>query len=301
MKNNYIAEELENNFFNSLFSIASKTWVNITISNFVYMLISLLIVGGVFASTLGTEALQVFSPEMQQNPELIQEVMLNQYSNFETSSFIGGMLTSLIVMLLVASWMQYFSYNATTEYLRNGNKNFVSILKQSFDAGLFRMLGVSLLLSIMLVLLSVLVGFSTAISGLLAFLFFIGVYVLFLRLILVIPAFVIGKRSLSESFAFSFAHISWFKALKYFGITLLAFLVLIAFGFIISFFGLFLNMIPYLGVAIQYLIQIITGGFFVALGAALFVGLYFRATGELKSTEEAQPNNDDLTSDALPE
>lgn len=299
MEQNHFVAELENNFFNTLFSIAWKTFKNITLSYLVYMGISLLLLGGIFTSILGVDSLQIFSPEMQQNPELIQEFFKTQSTDLFNSSFIGGVLIMGLISLLVVSWMQYFSYIATSAYIKNDSQNFKDILYQSLNSGIFRMLGAFLLLYLIMIVMFIVAMSTIAISGFIAFLLVIGVSIFLYRFILIIPAYVLGRHSMSDSFALSFQHITWFKALKYFGTTVLAILVLFLFGIILGLFGLILNMIPFVGVAIHYIIQILMGGFFTALGAALFVGLYFRATGELKDIEDN--DNDDLIINSLGE
>ncbi len=300
MKENYFAEELESNFFNTAFRITGNTWINITFSNLVYTLVSVFFVVVLFFGILGDNVFKLFSGDQMQNSQLLQEIAQDNFSNFLTPSFIGSGILFIAIMMLVVSWMQYFSFIATSDYIVKQDRNFMNILMKSLTAGVFRMLGIFIVMYFLFAIMFGIATITVSVSGILAFLLFLAIIVFAYRFILVLPAFVLGKNSISESIQFSFEHVSWGKAFKYFGITILAFLIMMVAGIILSLFGLLLNMIPYAGIAIQYIFQILMGGFFTAFGAAIFIGLYYRATGELKNIDQDN-NDDDLIIESLQE
>ena len=117
---------------------------------------------------------------------------------------------------------------------------------------------------------------SAAFSGVLAFLLFLVVCVVCMRFALVIPAFIVGNYDFSSSFKFSFYHIDWKRALKYFGIAFLSMLVLMGVSLIIGLISGLFSLIPFLGIIIQMAVNIFFSVIMMAIMTSAMVGLYYR-------------------------
>lgn len=268
------------NFFNGVFSLSKKTWLKLLFAYLMYYF-SMLILGGIFAliAVMGSVDLSFFS-ELIGNPNPSPEESLffiEQFSKMVMApEFLIPMIILFLILLVMGSWNYYFAFISTDSEVKGENKSFGELLKESFSVNVFKLIGVSLLLNLIVWLMFVIAISSIALSGILAFLLFIVVCVVCMRFALVIPAFIVGNYDFSSSFQFSFYHIDWKRAFKYFGISILAMMVIMGVSLIIGLLSGVFSLIPFLGIIIQMVINIAFSVVMMAIMTSAMVGLYYK-------------------------
>jgi hypothetical protein len=288
--NNYQAN-FRTDILNTIFKLTGKTWLNILYAYLIYS-VSFLILGGVIAGVAFLGLIDIDNlPSIidnSRNPSPEEALlMLNDLSSMVlTPGFIVLFILLFIVVLVLASWNYYYAFIAVDSEVKDKNFSFADIFKLSINYGVVRVIGISLLINIIVVVLFFGVAMSSMLSGLLAFLLFIVASLIVFRLILVLPAYIIGNKDLNTSFAFSFHHINWIRALKLFGISILALIALMIVGLIISLITGMLSFIPFVGPIIQMGVNILLGAVMMTFMVSAVVGLYYRYAEDLISNEE---------------
>ncbi|MDF1672315.1 MAG: hypothetical protein P1U41_02355 [Vicingaceae bacterium] len=287
--NNYI-NLFKSDFFSGVLAVTKKTWLKVLYAYLMYYF-SMLILGGLFALVAISSSIDLsFFTKNLGNPNPSQQetlLFIQQFSDMiATPEFLVPMIILFVILLVMGSWNYYFAFITTNSEVKSKNKKFGQLLRQSFSVEIFKLIGISLLLNIIIWLLFVIAIMSAGISPLLAFILFIVACVACMRFALVIPAFVVGNYNFSSSFAFSFYHITWKRALKYFGISILAMLVLMGVSLIIGLLSGLFALIPFLGIIIQTLVNIAFGAIMMAVMTSIMVGLFYRYS-EVPKTEES--------------
>lgn len=286
--NNYI-NLFKSDFFSGVLAVTKKVWLKVLYAYIMYY-VAMLILGGLFALIALTSSVDLsFFTENIGNPNPSQQetlLFIQQFSDMiATPEFLVPMVILFVILLIMGSWNYYFAFIATNSEVKAENKTFRQLLKQSFSVEVFKLIGVTLLLNIIVWILFVVAIMSAALSPLLAFILFIAACITCMRFVLVIPAFVVGNYDFSSSFAFSFYHITWKRALKYFGISILAMLLLMGVSLLIGLVSGIFAFIPVLGIIIQSAINIVFGAIMMTVMANILVGLFYRYTETPKPTE----------------
>ena len=280
-------------FFNGVFSLSKKTWLKLLFAYLMYYL-SMLILGGISATIaiMGSVDLSFFS-ELIGNPNPSPEESLFFIEQFSAMvmapEFLIPMIILFLILLVTGTWNYYFAFIATDSEVKGENKTFKELLKESFSVNVFKLIGISLLLNVIIWILFVAAIASAALSGILAFLLFLVVCVVCMRFALVIPAFIVGNYDFSSSFQFSFYHIHWKRALKYFGISILAMLVIMGVSLIIGLISGVFSLIPFLGMIIQMAVNIFFSVIMMAIMTSAMVGLYYRYADTTNENTETAP------------
>ncbi len=286
--NNYI-NLFRSDFFSGVLAVTKKTWLKVLYAYLMYYF-SMLILGGLFALIAISSSIDLsFFTKNLGNPNPSQQetlLFIQQFSDMiATPEFLVPMIILFVILLVMGSWNYYFAFITTNSEVKAENKNFGQLLRQSFSVEIFKLIGISLLLNIIIWLLFVIAIISAGLSPLLAFILFIVACVACMRFALVIPAFVVGNYNFSSSFAFSFYHITWKRALKYFGISILAMMVLMGVSLIIGLLSGVFALIPFLGIIIQTIVNIAFGAIMMAVITSIMVGLFYRYS-EVSKTEK---------------
>jgi len=283
---NEYQKRFRSDFFNAVFDLAKKTWLNITYAHLIYTGV-FFVLGGIIAAVAIMEFsdLSVFA-EMFNNPSPEDSLLLIQQLSdiFLTPEFLILFIILFLVVLILASWNYYFAFNTVDAEVKGNQFNFRQLLNYSFSYGVVKLIGITLLLNIIIYIMFAAAIMSIAFSGLLAFLLFLIVCVISLRFILVMPAYVLGNYDLNSSFAFSFYHITWARAIKLFGMGILIMMALIGVSLIISLVSGLLALIPIIGIVLQMAINTFFGAIMMALTVSAIVGLYYRYATDLPST-----------------
>ncbi len=285
---NYFQQKFRTDFFNAVFELTKKTWLNITYAHLIYTGV-FFVIGGAIAAVgiMLAPDLAIFA-DIFKNPSPEDSLLLLQQLSdiFLTPEFITLFIVVFIVVLILASWNYYFAFNTVDNEIKENSLKFSQLLRASFSYGIVKLIGVSLLLNIIIYIMFIAAIMSVAFSGLLAFLLFLVVCVITMRFLLVMPAYVIGNYDLNSSFAYSFYHITWARALKMFGIGILVMMALVGASLIISLISGLFALIPFIGVVIQMAIQTLFGAIMMALIVSTIVGLYYRYAPDLNSTAD---------------
>lgn len=294
---NSIINQFKSDFFNGVLTLVKKSWTKILFAYLMYYF-SMLILGGIFAliaivgsvdTAFFTEMLSNPSPSQADSLFFVEQIA----SMIQTPEFIISFLVLFIILLIAASWNYYFAFLAGDAIVKGENKSFGQLLKQSFSVEVFKLVLVILVLNIIMVLLFFVAAISANLSGILAFLLFLFAFVVSMRFILVLPAYTIGNYDFSSAFSFSFYHINWSRAFKFFGICILAFLVLLGVSLIIGLISGVFSFIPFIGPLIQMAINVFLGAIMMAVTVGALVGLYYRYAGQ-----ENQPDTTEVKPEA---
>lgn len=292
---NHYINLFKSDFFNGVFALSKKTWLKLLFAYLIYYL-SMLILGGIFAliAMVGSVDLSFFS-ELIGNPNPSPEDSLFFIEQFSamvmTPEFLIPMIILFIILLIMGSWNYYFAFLATNSEVKNENKTFRELLKLSFSNNVFKLIGISLLLNIIVWAMFALVIMSATLSGILAFLLFLIVCIACMRLTLVVPAYIVGNYDFSSSFAYSFHHIDWKRAIKYFGIFILAIMVIMGISLIIGLISGIFSLIPFLGMIIQMAVNVFFSVIMMAIITSAMVGLFYRYSEQPKNDSELNSIN----------
>jgi hypothetical protein len=127
------------------------------------------------------------------------------------------MLLTMIVGVLMYSWIFFAMMNLNDREIRMKDNSFISALSSSFSGRIFTILGFFILYALIYLAITVIYIFlifllMKAASVLGIIVGFIGFFVLILfllRFILALPAIVHGRMNVTEAIAFSMKHITW--------------------------------------------------------------------------------------------
>lgn len=286
----------KNDIFTTIFQLTGKTWVKITIA---YALLT--IISQLFSKLIGADAINkkfetIFSdPQIFSNPEALKEVFSSSTMlDIVPENFMMLMIPFIMISLLISAWVYNFSFITSNDVIKGEAYDFSTTAKRSINSGVFKIIGVLILIYLIFIVSILISAAAGAISGFLTFLLFLAVLVMIFKFTLILPAFIIGNQSLGEAFSYSFRHITFIRALKLFGISILALLVFIFMGVIVGAVSLLFLMIPLVGPIIQVVISAIIGGFMTAVTASALVGLYYRYAEQLTVNEDDQFIIDEL-------
>lgn len=279
-----------NDMLSTVFAISGKTWGKFTIIYLIQTIISIVIIGGGFLAFGFLNMFKDFGSITNPNEILgmYQELLGAMLSSPAFIAFIG---VAVIVMFVVSAWMYNLGFMLTQDEIKSGKIDFKESLVKSFSPEVFRIALLTLILSIVTVSGVGIAALSMQVSGFFTFLMLLVWAIFMCRFILILPALILGRMSITDSFSFSFKHISNIRALKLFGVLILAMLALIVAALVIGLITGLLSLIPYLGVVIRVFIQIVFGGYMMALVVSLLAGMYYRYAEDIVESEEIDVNN----------
>jgi hypothetical protein len=260
---------------NSVFEVSAKTWLRITGVYAINMIVLFLFValGVLFFLKEGFN----FPMGGYQDPENMLQLYRELFDMVvRLPGFILYIIVVFFIILLVSAWAYTLGFIIVDDYARGGRKRFSEQFNQSFTSKVFLFLGAALVIYLIL-LVGIFIAISLAtISGFLAFLGILAVFIFINKLILVLPALMVGNQDFGEAFAFSVRNINLARTFKLFGVEILFFLALLVAGVVIMLLSMAFMAIPVAGQLIQMLIQIALGGMIMALFITALVGLYHR-------------------------
>lgn len=274
---NYI-NLFKTDFFSGVFAVTKKTWLKITYAYSIYYM-SALLIGGIFAviALLGVVDDDFFSAILNDPTPEHTLLLLQQIGDLIlTPKFVISFIIIFILLMMMASWNYYFSFIAVNSEINKENYSFRQLLKLSFNIEVLKLVGITLLLNIFVTLIFAVAIIGISMNIFLGILLFLAAFVLIMRFALVIPAFIVGNYDFNSSFAFSFHHINWSRAIKFFGISILAMLVLMGVSLLIGLFSTVLSLIPFIGPLINIGINIVFGAIMMSIMVSGATGLYYR-------------------------
>jgi hypothetical protein len=256
----------------------------IFIAGFIPIYIVMFIV--MMSSTLDMAEFNTFASTHSQPENFVTDVFINNpFFNWNTAIM---MLITYPIIFLLTSWLVNISMLFTKKSIKGEIYSFGSCFRESFNKNIFRILALQLTILVSHITIGVIsFGFiyftDHIVIGIILFFLLIG---LLFKYILIIPALVIGDMKFTEAFKFSFNKMNILKCYKYYGISILCFIVLYISLIIIMLSMLPIMLIPILGMLIVFALQI---GVYISLhsfGMSVFSGLFIR-----NSTNEELTNN----------
>ncbi len=284
---NIYQQGFREDILNSIFKLTTKTWLKITgvhaIRTVVTIVLALIIVVPVLASSFNIMDLA----SNMDNPEAILEFYTDLVELImSTPKILWAIAGLIIVLMFVYAWATYIQLKMSDSQVKADNIDFGAELKQSFNGEILRIVGAFLLMYLISIVLFFIVGVVASFSGLLTFILSLGAMIVILRLFLVIPAMVIGKKSIGEAFGWSFQHITWIRAIKILGIGFLAMLLILVVAIIVGLVSAIFALIPILGQIVQLGINIFMVGFMAALMTATMLALYYRYAEDITENDK---------------
>ncbi len=268
----------KNDFFSGVSALTKKTGKRILWAYLIYYGSSL-VMAGIFAAIalLGVLDLSFFA-DMLADPSPENSILMMEYfaDMITTPEFIISFIILMTIMIIFASWNYYFAFITVDSEIKDDRLTFPQLFKMSFSGEVFKLVGITIVLNIILTVMFLAAAFSASLSGILALLLFLIALVMSMRFLLVMPAYIIGNYEFSSSFAFSFYHINWGRALKFLGICLLAFLVILGVSLIVGLISGLFSLIPFIGPLIQIALNVVLGAIIMATTVSALVGLYYR-------------------------
>ena len=288
---NYI-NQFKEDFFSGVFSLSKKTWLKITYAYTIYY-VAALIVGLIFAAIalLGVIDTDFFS-DILSNPDPEHSLLLIQQISdmILTPEFIFTFLVVFVILIILASWNYYIAFIATDAEINDKHPSFSELLKQSISIEVFKLAGITLLLNIAITSLFAIAALSMSMNIFLGILLFISACVVAMRFILVIPAFIIGNYDINSAFAYSFHHITRSRAIKYFGVSILAMLLIMGVSLMIGLFSTVFSLIPLIGPIMQIAINVALGAVMMTIIVAALTGLFYRYANSSPLNKPAIPD-----------
>ncbi len=288
---NTYQQGFKSDLLNTVFSLAGKLWLKVT-GAYAIQSIAILVIMATGLLSLGFYDDFAAIGKMT-NPQEI----LNYYQDIIgslvlTPKFYLGMFVFVIFAGIFGSWFYNFAFMLTKAQIKEEQSSFGSLFQLSFSKDVFRILGAALLIYLFFVVGAIIASVTIAISGFLTFVMFLVLIVFMNRFFLVIPAVALEKKTLSESIAYSFKHMTWGRAFKLFGIMILTGIILGIVYLIILLIAKVFGFIPVLGKIIEFAIQLGMGGFVSVLTVAALSALYYRYSDDIEQSEDI--NVDDL-------
>ncbi len=277
--NNYL-QGFKQDLFNTIMDLSGKSFLKILIAYTLTSIAMFSIMWLVFTIGLGTNP---FTIETMSDPEALRNFFESMDTSSLGSNFIFTIILYLVIMMILASWSYNFFFIIIDQYIHEGNSLLLNAFNKSLDKSVFRIFYANILLILMFMAGAYIGGSLNSISGFLSFIWVLALFIFLLKFTLAIPAIAAGKLSVSEAFGYSFNNITWGRAIKLFLILIVAGVGLLILGMILGVISLALAAIPSVGTVIQYLIQLIIGGFITSFLVAGTIGLYYRYI-----TEEAE-------------
>lgn len=278
LKNGFV-----NDFFSAIFTLTGRTFIKVSIA-YVFTFISLMlsiVPLGFYIYKLATSGDIEFPMEFLQNPNdisILTPFFEELVPFLMSSSFLVLLFLFIGVVAISYSWLYNFTFLLLNNNVNDNHIKLVDAISLSLNKNIFKILSFVVLIALISILYfsilaSIVGGTGSSIVGLVFTIFFFVIYV---RFACVFPILLFEDESLISSIIKSFNMISFKRAVKIFGATVLGVLLFVV---AMTIFGLvtgLLGSIPFIGPVITLTGNMIIGGFIVTFVSAISIGLYYR-------------------------
>jgi len=288
---NSLYDQFKSSMISAIFSLVGKVWWKVAVISLAQTFITFIAMIPLFVSVFNWSAFKgVFedpegwSQQIEQNPELI-------FSFLGDNPDFMGLAVSLsifaVVVIIIQAWASHCVLLINQAEITTGNSDLGEILSQSFNSTLFRILGGSLVLTIISAFVGFIIIASAAVSGWITFFLFFGGILFLLRFTLVFPLIVHAEMSIGDALSNSFKLLDWRRSGILFLAGIVFFIALVIAALMLGLFSLLLALIPIIGIIMYYLINILFQGVINAMTYGALSGLYYRFTElEIKKEDE---------------
>jgi len=286
---NITQQGFRTNIVSTVFDLSGKMLLKMTLAYLLYYIAVIIIMIPCLIYIFGF-SMDTLSALMEGDQQAITE-WAQEYSQLFISGgfkkFIGPFVVVLIIIMIVYSWAYNLFFIISGEQIVHGKTDFGAALKISFSKTVWEILALTfIILLIFGAVIAIVAGIGTITdSGLAVFLFSCIACVFLLRFSLLFPALAHGEMPLVETFNYSLHHITWLRAMKLFGVGILAFVCILLAAVIVGIISNLFAMIPAVGLVFNQAINIFFGGYMTALMIAGMSGLYYRYAPDIDSEE----------------
>ncbi len=288
---NILGDRLRNDTFGGILNLGTKSWWAPTAANAISTLLQILIIVPIVLAIFGFSIEELLSlKDMAQDPVAMQrrmESLVNDLKDsFSVSWILMGVL-AFLVMMVISSWVQYVGLLSVDHSMTNDRQDVGGVLSKSLNKNVINIFLVSLILLLLftglIIGVSVLTGLARSAGvGLgvllgLASMLFVGAFMM--RTIIALPLLIFENYSVMGAIKESLRTISLKKGLKYLLFGMLVMMGLSAISLAISLIGSLLAVIPFLGAVISVVLNVMYGGFVMALTSAMMYGIYYKYIG----------------------
>lgn len=298
--------DFKNNFWTDVVNLTKLTWIKISA---VYIILTIafyiLILGAtlyVFKS-IGIEKL--FDFQDLSKFEQIGESMQNLLSSDMMKWFFIAYAAIILIMLIPGAWYNNLMFQITNDQVKKENLSFGQLISNSFNKKVLSTVLLIITLYIIMIIGFGLIALCTAFLGGFSFFIFLAAFIFMFKFLLVVPAFVLSDKSITESYEFSFKHMTNKRCLKIFLYIVVIYICLFVVLILISAIGF--SMFDYTDLLtqqnngfgfesiIQLIFQFAIGGIMASFFYSMMSGLYYRYELTNIETTEDSNNADALT------
>ena len=260
--------------YDAVMDLVKKTWYKLGGVYILFMLAFYLIMIIILVAALGLSG-NGLSLDSFSNINNLAPMMTNLFQDAGAAFWIGyGVF--IIIGIIAGSWMNNLMFLIIDDHIKSDSFEFNKVFKKSFDKRVFKVIGAMLLMYLIFGILGVLMAFSVNVSGWLTFVLAIVFILVAFRLIIVIPAVILGDLPVFESISFSVKHITFGRSLKLFLLAVLSYVVMLVMLLVIGLISTVFVMIPYIGPVFQIVLQFSIIGIFASLFISSMAGIYYR-------------------------
>lgn len=275
-------DQFKTSLINGIFSLLGRTWwkaVLITLLQTVASVIAMIpLVFSLFnwSSFQGIiEDPQGWTEQIQMNPESMFR-FLGEDPDYAAIAVSFSLF--FIIMIIVQSWAIHAILLVNQDEILEGKSDVSDILSRSFSSTLFRILGGTLVLSIIMIFTGLIVASTAAISGWITFFLAFPAVIFLYRFTLVYPLIVHSQMGIGDALSNSFQVVTWRRASILFLASIVVFIALFIAGMMLGMFSFILALIPIIGFIIYYAFNIAFNGLLYAFMYGAMSGLYYRYT-----------------------
>ncbi|MDN5202360.1 hypothetical protein QQ008_13320 [Fulvivirgaceae bacterium BMA10] len=288
---NIYQQGFRTNILDTIFKVVGQIWLKVTGGYAIYYITTIILVAIAFLMFIFDGADfdifgELMNPENLRDPEELKRIADDLSVVLLTPRFAVVIGVLSIIVLVLVSWSYYFAFLVANQQITERKSDFNTAFGKSLGTDVFKLLLALILIYVILLVGSVAAAMTINVSGYIAFLLFVLLFIGIFKLTLIVPAIAVGNLSISEAFSFSLKHITWLRALKLFGISILATFAFSMAAVIIWVMSLIFAFIPILGQIVQLAINIMISGFIMAFTVSALTGLYYRYADEIEDQEE---------------
>jgi hypothetical protein len=285
---NQTINQFKTTLFDTIFSVTFKIWSKVSMIYLIQLALSFIIIFPILGYLIGVDTIQNINISINESDpnEIIEQFQTIITDKVDLSTLTIGMFLIVIIALFISAWCYNAYFIIAEQYTYTNNTSLIHALKNSFNANVFKILGLSIYLFVSTFFIFSIASPIIQSSGLLNLVIIPGIIILMTRFIIALPAVVISNMTIIEALTFSWKNITIKRAAKILGIGVIT---VIALGLIIIVFQLIMIPLAFLGIfgtIITQLFSIIVQGFFGAFIVSSLMGLYFRYSSEDLDTND---------------
>lgn len=270
--------------------IAKQIWTKILAINFIQFVAMLFLGIPIITYMLGInfgaiiEYMNMPMQERMSNPNVLMDMMMGGMA--APSKFFLGLILMSIVSLYIYSWAYNAMYNIAANYMSDKDESFGDTLKKSNDGRVWRLMGASILLGLIIFVVylvgGLLVGLIAKATSSVTIVVILAIGLVFFILtmtckyLLAFPAISLGEMQIMEAMVFSGNKISRNKAMKYAAIGIGAILALGIAMLLIQFIIGMVLPASFFSIILSQIVSLVIGAYIGAYIIGALTALYYR-------------------------